>query len=127
MFKLAKYLSATLLFAASCSSFSQAAPAAVNPAAIPGFQFTGAGTLTCKEAQPLLANQESSAQFEQWLHGFLAAYNAFSTPGQRVNLPPSQALMAYSRDICKEYPDVRFIAVAASVLQQLGAKVPALQ
>ena len=122
MFKITKFISIALLIAASSASFAQA-PAPADG----GFQFTGAGTISCKEAQPLLANPNSSPQFQQWLLGFLAAYNGYSAPAQRVSLPQPQAIMAYAGDFCKANPDARFIAVASSVLQQLGAKVPPLQ
>jgi hypothetical protein len=74
-----------------------------------------------------LANPASAPQFQQWLLGFLAAYNAYSSPAQRVNLPQAQVLLTNAGEFCKANPNSRYIAAASHVLQQLGAQVPPLQ
>lgn len=122
MFKVVKFSGAAILLAAATLVSAQTAPAPTT-----GFQFNGAGAVSCQEALPLLANPNAAPQFEQWFLGFLAAYNAYSSPAQRVSMPAPQALMAYASDVCKANPKVRFITVVSSALQQLGAKVPTLQ
>jgi hypothetical protein len=122
-------LGAVLLALACTTALAQTpAPApATQPVAAPGFEFTGAGVVTCKEMLALSQTPASALQFEQWLLGFLAAYNAYIPPEQRVKLPPSAKLMTYATDVCKANPNVRFISVASAALRQLGAKVPLLQ
>jgi hypothetical protein len=115
-----KTIAGSALVLAGATAFSQTA-AAPNDS---GFQFTGAGTISCKDFLAQTNNPQVTVQFTQWLLGYFAAFNAYSAPAQRIAMPQSSALDAFVLEVCKSNPDVRIIGVANAALQQLGAKLP---
>lgn len=84
------------------------------------FTFNGAGTITCSQASGLLANREARLQFEQWLHGYLAAYNHYVYPWHRVQLPDANSMMNYVENWCRSNPQERILGAAGALVRELG-------
>ena len=88
------------------------------------FTFNGAGTVPCVQATQLMATPESRFQLEQWLHGYLAAYNHYAYAWNRVQLPTADVMLNYVDSGCKQNQQERLLAAAGSLVRELGGVPP---
>jgi hypothetical protein len=119
-----------LLIAASLASSIAIAqtqprqPAITNRAQPLEFTFNGAGTLPCQQVIQALAAPESRFQVEQWLHGYLAAYNHYSYAWNRIQLPAADIMVNYVDRWCQNNQQERLLSAAGQLVRELGGVAP---
>jgi hypothetical protein len=88
------------------------------------FVVTGAGSVSCGRFLEALSERASKLQFEQWVEGYLAAYNYYNTT-RKVRPPDAATIIAFAENYCRNNPLHPFVSVAPALVQELGGR-PAL-
>lgn len=85
---------------------------------------SGAGSVSCGKVLESLNERLSKLQIQQWLEGYLAAYNYYNASRQ-VRPPDFATVTAFAENYCRNNPLHALVSAAAALIHELGGR-PAL-
>lgn len=97
------------------------APIGAN-AAGGNFWAAGAGTTSCGATVKYLDGFGGPEQIRQWVWGYISAYNRYNSVGKGVQFSDGEAITAFIRKRCTEYPLETLMQATTVLIANLPAE-----